>query len=160
MKRAIGVSRRSFTAGGISALAALGFSRFAGAQAPQMIGRTVGPDVEKANIAAVNEFCTAFERKDLTKAVALLADNCVYRPMQTRPPIAGKDKVTETLKGFLDRVVAFKVLRTASLGPIVLNERDDVFAANGAQAARTFRATGIFFLENGKIVEWIDVVLQ
>ena len=45
------------------------------------------------------------------------------------------------------------------LGPIVLNERDDVITqANGP--TRTFRvAAGLFFVENGKIVEWTDYVL-
>ena len=56
------------------------------------------------------------------------------------------------------------VLRVASaavLGPLVLNERNDIIvtAANGP--TRTFHvAAGLFFIENNKIVEWTDYVIQ
>lgn len=162
MKRSIAcVSRRSFAAGGLSALAAVGLSKLAFAQAPPTQGRSVTPEVETANIAVVNDFCAAFDHKDLNKALSLLADNCTYRVTQARPAIVGKEKVAETLKGFMDRIVAFKVLKTVALGPIVVNERDDVFGASATQPARTFHvAAGVFFVENGKIVEWTDYVLQ
>lgn len=154
------VSRRTFATGGFSALAAAGLSKLAFAQAPPIQGKGVSPEVEQANIAVVNDFCSAFDRKDLNKALSLLADNCVYRATQARPPIVGKGKVAETLKGFIDRIVAFKILRTVALGPIVMNERDDVFGASATQPARTFHvAAGVFFVENGKIVEWTDYVL-
>ena len=65
------------------------------------------------------------------------------------------------MRGFIDRIVAFKILRTVSLEPIVMNERDDVFGASATQPARTFHvAAGVFFVENGKIVEWTDDVAQ
>ena len=115
----------------------------------------------KANVAIVNAFCAAFARKDLTKAVSLLADNCSYRPAQTRPPILGKDKVAETIKGFLERGAEFKVLKTVALGPLVLNERDDVIVMANGKDTRTFHvAAGLFFVENGKIAEWTDYVIQ
>jgi limonene-1,2-epoxide hydrolase len=123
------------------------------------MGKSVSADVEKANVRIVNDFCAAFARKDFDKAVSLLADNCVYRPTQTRPPILSKEKVAETIKGFIGRA-EFKVLKTVVLGPLVVNERDDVIAqANGP--TRTFHvAAGVFFVENGKIVEWTDYLLQ
>ena len=155
------VSRRTFAAGGFGAFAALGLSRLAFGQGATVQGKSVSPDVEKANIAVVNDFCAAFDRRDLSGAMSLLADNCVYRVTQTRPPLVGKDKIAETVKGFMDRVVAFKVLKTVALGPLVVNERDDVFGAASNQPARTFHvAAGVFFVENGKIVEWTDYVLQ
>lgn len=50
--------------------------------------------------------------------------------------------------------------KTVALGPLVLNERDDIIVmTNGS--ARTFHvAAGLFFVENGKIVEWTDYVIQ
>lgn len=154
-----GVTRRRFATGGLTALAAFGLARVSFAQAANL-GKSVSREVERANVAVVNEFCAAFAQKDSSKIVLLLADNCVYRTTQTRPPIVGKDKVVETIKGFLDRGIEFKVLKTVVLGPIVLNERNDILAqANGP--ARTFHvAAGLFFVENGKIVEWTDYVLQ
>ena len=153
-------SRRTFAASGLTALATLGLSRLSFAQGAALTGKSVPPEVGKANVAVVNDFCAAFTRKDLAKAVSLLADNCSYRPTQTRPAVVGKEKVGETIKGFLERGAEFKVLKTVSLGPLVLNERDDIIVmAKGP--TRTFHvAAGLFFLENGKIAEWTDYVLE
>jgi limonene-1,2-epoxide hydrolase len=152
-------SRRRFTASGLSALAMFGMSRRTFSQAAIPDGKTVSPEAEKANVAVVNDFCASFARKDLAKAVSLLADNCLYRTTQTRPPIVGKEKVAETIKGFLERGAEFKVHKTVVLGPVVLNERDDVIVVAGG-TTRTFHvAAGFFFVENGKIVEWTDYVV-
>ena len=152
-------SRRRFTATGLSALAAIGISRLSFGQAAASAGKAVSKETETANVDVVNEFCASFARKDLAKAVSQLSDNCVYRTTQTRPPIVGKEKVTETIRGFLERGAEFKVLKTVVLGPIVLNERTDVLmTAEGS--TRTFHvAAGVFFVENGKIVEWTDYVV-
>jgi limonene-1,2-epoxide hydrolase len=152
-------SRRRFAVRWLSALATLGVSRLSFGQGATPTGKTSSPESEKANVAIVNDFCSAFGRKDLAKAVSLLADNCAYRTTQTRPPIVGKEKVSETIKGFLERGAEFKVLKTVVLGPVVLNERDDVIAT-AAGPTRTFHvAAGLFVLEGGKIVEWTDYVL-
>src|SRR4029077_1706025 len=126
------------TASGLTALATFGLSRLSFAQAAAPTGKSVTPEVEKANVAVVNDFCAAFARKDLAKAVSLLADNCTYRPTQTRPPVVGKEKIGEMIKGFLDRGAEFKVLKTVALGPLVLNERDDIVVAATGGQARTF----------------------
>ena len=153
------VSRRVFTAAGLGALAGLGIPRLAISQTAAQ-GRMVPSDVQQANIAVVNDFCAAFAQKDLNGAVSLLADDCVYRVTHTQPPITGKEAVSETIAGFMQRVVDFKVLNTVALGPLVLNERDDIFEASDTPPAGTFRiAAGLFFVENGKIVEWTDYFL-
>jgi limonene-1,2-epoxide hydrolase len=52
------------------------------------------------------------------------------------------------------------VLNTVALGPVVVNERDDPFAATATSPAVNFHvAAGVFFLENGKIVEWTDYIM-
>ena len=153
------ISRRAFGATGLGALATLGLSRLSFAQVPS--GKAVPPEIEKANVAVVNAFCAAFARKDLTKAVSLLADNCSYRTTQTRPPILGKDKVAETIKGFIERGAEFKVLKAVALGPLVINERDDTVVMATGKETRTFHvAAGLFFVENGKIAEWTDYLIQ
>ena len=111
-------------------------------------------------MAVVNDFCAAFEQKDLPKIVSLLSDDCTYRPTQTTAAVVGKDKVTETIKGFLDRDLVLEVLDTVAFGPLVLNERDDILVTEDG-TSRTFRiAAGLFFVENRKIVEWTDYYLE
>lgn len=153
-------SRRTFTVSGLTALATLGLPRLTLAQVAAPTGKSIPPDVEQANVAVVNDFCAAFARKDLPKAVSLLADNCSYRPTQSRPAIVGKEHVTSTIKVFLERGAEFKVLKTVALGPLVLNERDDIIVMETGPT-RTFHiAAGLFFVENGKIVEWTDYVIR
>jgi limonene-1,2-epoxide hydrolase len=155
------LSRRALVAGAVTSLATFGRSQSAFAQAPTAAGKSIAPEVERINIAAVNDFCAAFARKDLEKAVSLLADNCAYRTSQTRPPILGKEKVSETIKGFIERGSEFKVLKTVALGPLVLNERDDTVVTAVGSPARTFHiAAGLFFVENGRIAEWTDYVIR
>ena len=157
------VTRRTFfTAGGLGALAALSAGRLAAAQE----FKSVSPEVEKANIRVVNDFCATLKSRDMAKAASLLADKCAYRPTQTTAAVVGHNAVLERVKGFMDRGAEFKVLKTVALGPIVLNERDDIFAKGfgdgpGNAGPRTYRvAAGLFFVENGKIVEWTDYVIR
>lgn len=156
------ISRRQFAGSGLSTLVALSLPSVALAQsqAQQTRGARVSAEVEKANVAVVNQFCAAMGRRDLDAALALLADNCTYRSSQTRPPAVGKEAVTAAIKGYIDRVEAFTVLNTVALGPVVVNARDDPFAATATSPAVNFHvAAGVFFLENGKIVEWTDYIM-
>lgn len=109
-------------------------------------------------MAVVTEFCAAFGRKDVAKAVSLLGDNCTYRVVQNRPPIVGKEKVSEQIKGLIERGAEFKIYKTVALGPLVLNDRDDILQR--PTGAITIRLTGFFFVENGKISEWTDYVIR
>ena len=156
------VTRRTFfTTGGLGALAALSAGRLAAQEF-----KSVPPEVEKSNIRVVNDFCATLKSRDAAKAGLLLADNCAYRPTQTTAAVVGRTAVLERVKSFMDRGAEFKVLKTVALGPIILNERDDIFAkgfGDGPANAgpRTFRvAAGLFFVENGKIVEWTDYVIR
>ena len=157
------MSRRTFfTAGGLGALAALAADRLAAAQE----FKSASPEVEKANIRVVNDFCATLKSRDVAKAQSLLADKCTYRPTQTTPAVVGHDAVLGQVKGFMDRGAEFKVLKTVAMGPLVLNERDDIFAkgfGDGPANAgpKTYRvAAGLFLVENGKIVEWTDYVIR
>ncbi len=153
------ITRRAFASSGLTACAALGVSGLALGQTPGT-GKPVSPEVEKANVTIVNNFCAAFARKDMETIGSLLADNCIYRLIQNRPAVVGKAAVLETLKPFMARGLDFKVLKTAVVGPVVVNERDDVIGAADGQPARTIRVhAGMFFVQNGKIVEWTDYVL-
>jgi limonene-1,2-epoxide hydrolase len=155
------MSRRRFAGSTLSALAAFGLPSIALAQQERRTqGKTVSADTEKANVAVVNQFCAAMGKRDLDAALALLADNVTYRSSQTRPPNVGKEAVTAAIKGYINRVEAFTVRNTVALGPVVVNERDDPFAATATSPAVNFHvAAAVFFLENGRIVEWTDYIM-
>src|SRR5262245_25000825 len=129
--RAQGVSRRRFASSGLAAVAGVGlFDRALAQNAPAE--RTFVPqEVQARNIAVVNEFCAAWARKDFRTLGDSLADDCTFRVTQSRPPIVGKKAVMEAIANFLKRDIEFKIVKVAALGPIVLNEREDVFAPSG-----------------------------
>jgi limonene-1,2-epoxide hydrolase len=56
--------------------------------------------------------------------------------------------------------IDFKVLKTVTLGPIVVNQRDDIpkepRTINGRTISNFHVAGGVFFVDDGKIVEWTD----
>lgn len=161
------MTRRAFAASGLGTLSFLAVSSRAFAQVGQQVdlAKPVTPEVEKANVVLVNDFCAAFEAKDLARLVSLLADNVVYRITQARSleqAAKGKDAVAAIYRPLMDRgEVSFKVLTTVSLGPIVLNERNDFLPGSPTQPARILRIhAGMFFVQDGKIVEWTDYRLQ
>jgi limonene-1,2-epoxide hydrolase len=154
------ISRRAFGTGGLAAIA-FGFARAGAAQVAPPFGASLPRDVERANIAVVDDFCAAFARKDVAKAVSLLSDGCSYRTSQTRPPIVGKENVASTITRFIELGAEFKVIRSVALGPLVLNERDDSVVMDAGAPARTFHiAAGLFFIADGRIAEWTDYVIR
>jgi limonene-1,2-epoxide hydrolase len=114
---------------------------------------------EQANIKVVNDFCAAWAVHDLDKIMSFFADACAYRVSETRDPIKGREAVTATVKGFLGSVVRFEVLDTYAKGPMVFNERIDHFTPNAQMPLRSWHGVGVFFLKDGKIVEWQDYTI-
>jgi limonene-1,2-epoxide hydrolase len=146
-------SRRSFfTATALGAAASL--------VRPRLLEAAPSPAAEQANIKVVNDFCAAWASHDLNKLMSFFADTCAYRVSETRDPIKGREAVTATIKGFLDRVVRFEVLDTYAKGPMVFNERIDHFTPGGQMPLKSWRGVGVFFLKDGKIVEWQDYTIS
>ena len=143
------LNRRRFLTAGAGTLAAAGIAR--GVEAAEWTG------AEKANVQVVNAFCDAWRSHDAAKIVSFFAANCVYRATETAEPVKGKEAVTEQIKKFVDRVDRFEVLETFAKGPMVFNERIDHF--NGGQL-RSWRGVGVFFLKDGKIVDWYDYTIS
>lgn len=156
------LSRRTFAVNSLGALGSLGVVASAFAQGRSGETGAASPDLEQANVAVVNDFCAAFKRKDLARIGALLDDNCAYRVTQTRPPMMGRSAVVDFFRPAMDRgEIDFRVLRTVTLGPLVVNERDDVLPGAGGQPPRIIRVhAGLFFVQGGKILEWTDYVLR
>jgi limonene-1,2-epoxide hydrolase len=111
---------------------------------------------EKANIQIVNDFCAAWPAHDVAKIMSYFADNCAYRVTETQKPYEGREAVTGRVKAFINSVKEFKVLDTWAKGPMVFNERIDSFS--GAQL-KSWHGVGVFFLKDGKIVEWYDYTI-
>ena len=111
---------------------------------------------ERANVKIVNDFCAAWPSHDLAKVMAFFADNGAYRMTETMEPAKGRDAVTARVKSIIDRVVEFKVLDTFARGPMVINERIDSFSSGQLKA---WHGVGVFFVKDGKIVEWYDYTI-
>ena len=112
---------------------------------------------EKANVQVVNDFCAAWPGHDLARIMSFFADNCAYRVTETQEPNKGREAVAARIKSFLDRVVRFEVLDTWAKGPMVFNERIDSFSGG---PLKSWHGTGVFFLKDGKIVEWYDYTIS
>src|SRR5215510_6502476 len=147
--RKAGLDRRRFLAGASGLAAVAAFVR--PAEAAEMTAD------EKANVKVVNDFCAAWPSHDLAKVMAFFADNGAYRMTETMEPAKGRDAVTARVKSIIDRVVKFEVLDTWARGPMVINERIDSFAGGPLKA---WHGVGVFFVKDGKIVEWYDYTLS
>lgn len=143
------MDRRSFLAAGAGAIALAGLSRQASA-AEQT------PD-EQANINLVNEFCAAWPSHDLNKIMAYFADDGAYRMTETTELADGRDAVSARIETIINNVDRFDVLDTFARGPMVINERIDYFSNF---SIKTWHGVGVFFIRDGKIVDWYDYTIK
>ena len=111
---------------------------------------------ERANVQVVTDFCASWPKHDLGKLMSFFADNGAYRVSETQEPNKGKQAVSDRIKSFLDRVERFEVLDTLAKGPMVFNERIDHFTGG---PLKSWHGVGVFFLKDGKIVEWYDYTI-
>ena len=111
--------------------------------------------VEKANVQVVNDFCSAWASHDVGKIMSFFADTCTYRLNERHEPTKGRQAVTDLIQRILDHVQRYEVIETFAKGPMVFNERVDRFT-NG----RSWHGVGVFFLVDGKIVEWYDYTIS
>jgi len=144
-------TRRTFLlAGGLGAAAAVGLAEPAAA-------RDLTP-TEKANLKVVNDFAAAWATGDAAKVTSYLADDCVVRFLQTQEPVKGRTVVLERLKtGLQNSKIEFEVHESFAVGPLVANYRTDYVTGKDGKR-NTFRVGGVFYVRDGKIVEWIDAV--
>lgn len=108
---------------------------------------------EKANLQVVKDFCEAWPAHDVGKIMSYFADNCAYRPLETMETAKGREAVEKEIKRFVNNVERFEILETWARGPMVINQRIDHFTGFPIKA---WHGTGVFFLKNGRIVEWFD----
>lgn len=142
------LSRRNALSAAGAGLAWLGSSREAAA--------ADWTAAERANVRVVTDFCAAWPSHDLQKVMSFFADDGAYRMSERQEPSKGRQAVTEKINGFLGNVVKFEVLETFARGPMVFNERIDHFQSLNL---KSWHGVGVFFLRDGKIVEWYDYTI-
>ncbi len=142
-------NRRTFLTAGLGALAAVG--AFREAAAAELTS------AERANVKVVNDFCAAWASRDPSKITSFFADSVAYRMTETAEPVKGREEVSNRIKTIVERVSKFDVLETFARGPMVINERIDRFTGG---PVRSWRGVGVFFLKDGKIVEWYDYTIS
>jgi limonene-1,2-epoxide hydrolase len=113
-------------------------------------------EAERANVQVVTDFCAAWPSHDLQKVTSFFADDGAYRMSERQEPSKGRQAVTEKINSFLGNVVRFEVLETFARGPMVFNERIDHFQNLNI---KSWHGVGVFFLRDGKIVEWYDYTI-
>jgi len=148
--RSPGLTRRSaFTTAGLG-LAAI-------ANMPGRADAAEWTAAEKANVQIVNDFCAAWPSHNLDRIMSFFAENCAYRVTEAQEPNKGRQAVQDRIKSFLERVQSFDVIETLAKGPMVFNERHDHFTAG---PLKMWHGVGVFFLKDGKIVEWYDYTIS
>jgi limonene-1,2-epoxide hydrolase len=108
---------------------------------------------ERANVQVIKDFCEAWPAHEVGKIMSYFADNCSYRPLETMETAKGRDAVEKEIKRFVNNVERFEILETWARGPMVIDQRIDHFTRFQIKA---WHGTGVFFLKDGKIVEWFD----
>ncbi|TFG87768.1 MAG: hypothetical protein E4H19_01080 [Chromatiales bacterium] len=113
---------------------------------------------EKANAALVTRFCLDWATRDVGKLVPYLADKLVYQMFEGRPDILGIEGFRRELDPFLKDLahVEWEILRTFTIGQIVINERIDRFIAKPGGRSMHFEIAGLFVVKDGKIELWRD----
>jgi limonene-1,2-epoxide hydrolase len=135
-----------------NALAAIGLGAL-GAGISHPLAAAEATPLEKANIQVVNAFIASWPAHDPAKIMSFFADNCAYRMTETMEPNKGREAVTNRITTLAPTVEGFEVLDTWARGPMVINERIDRFTSG---ALKSWHGVGVFFLRDGKIVEWYD----
>jgi limonene-1,2-epoxide hydrolase len=129
-----------------------------GALATTTAGAAATPG-EQTNSKIVSDFCAAWPARDIDVLMPYLAENISYRITETTPPIVGRAAFHDRIKSILERLtsIEFKVVETLAKGPVVLNERNDTLVS--PQRTQHYHCVGMFFLADGKIVEWTDYII-
>ncbi len=112
---------------------------------------------EKANVQVVNAFIKALEDKDGNALVAAFAPTGRTRmTAHTQEPAISPDAFRRAMEERLFKTggVQFKTLETHANGPLVTNVRVDRITSKAGQQDLYYM--GVFFLKDGKIVEWND----
>ena len=147
--KGVELDRRGFLTAGVGAVALAGVAR--SSSAAELTSR------EQDNIRIVNDFCAAWPGHDLDRLMTFFADDGAYRMTETTELADGRDAVAARIQSILNNVERFEVLDTFARGPMVINERIDYFSNF---AIKSWHGVGVFFIRDGKIVDWYDYTIE
>lgn len=104
----------------------------------------------------VTDFCNAWPRKNVEELLAFFTDDAVYHNIPVEPA-KGKEAIRGVINMFLPmaKSLHFKVLKSASAGNVVFNERIDVFDLGNGKTI-SLPVTGVFEVTGSKISAWRD----
>jgi limonene-1,2-epoxide hydrolase len=110
-------------------------------------------DAEKV----VTEFCNAWPRKNVDELLGFFTDDAVYHniPLEPAKGKAAIKAVFNTLILPMVKSLHFNVLKTASNGNVVFNERIDVFDLDNGKTI-SLPVAGVFEISGSKINAWRD----
>lgn len=114
---------------------------------------------EMDNLKLVTDFCDSFTARDMVKIASFLAEDCVYRVVETATPARGKEAVVKQIRNYVERStkIELKILDNWVKGPVVVNERIDSFEPQLPKSP--YHLTGVFFVRGRKIAEWTDYLI-
>ncbi len=117
--------------------------------------------LEIENERIVTQFCLDWATKDIDLLASYLAEDVVYQMFEGRPDIIGRDAFIKELGGFLANLkeVKWEILRTYSIGELVINDRVDHFVGEDEKRSMHFAIAGYFLVRDGKIKVWKDYSL-
>jgi limonene-1,2-epoxide hydrolase len=104
----------------------------------------------------VTEFCNAWPRKNIEEILGFFTDDAVYHNIPLEPA-KGKDAIRGVINTFLPmaKSIQFKILKSASAGNVVFNERVDVFDLGNGKTI-SLPVAGVFEVSGSKISAWRD----
>ena len=104
----------------------------------------------------VTDFCNAWPRKNVDELLAFFTDDAVYHNIPLEPA-KGKEAIRGVINMFLPmaKSLHFKVLKSASAGNVVFNERVDVFDLGNGKTI-SLPVAGVFEVTGSKISAWRD----
>lgn len=104
----------------------------------------------------VTDFCNAWPRKNVEELLAFFTDDAVYHNIPVEPA-KGKEAIRGVINMFLPmaKSLHFKVLKSASAGNVVFNERIDVFDLGNGKTI-SLPVAGVFEVTGSKISAWRD----
>jgi len=104
----------------------------------------------------VTEFINAWPRKNVDELLGFFTDDAVYHNIPLEPA-KGKEAIRGVINTFLPmaKSLHFKVLKSASAGNVVFNERVDVFDLGNGKTI-SLPVAGVFEITGSKISAWRD----
>jgi len=118
-------------------------------------------DLEVENERIVTQFCLDWAKRDVNLLADYLAEDVEYQMFEGRPDIIGRDAFIKELGGFLGglKEVEWEILRTYTIGELVINDRIDHFVGEDEKRSMHFAIAGVFLVRDGKIKMWKDYSL-